>query len=215
MAANVASVSYANVARKAAGTSEDNDSQNPSESQPQEQPQETRSEKNKRKKRIRAAKKHAAKAAAAMEAAEKAKANSESSEAEAETPVAPVYVDAPPPKVNVWKLKQATPEQQPSENKGNEENESDLGGCPTSEAMPAQAASAIMKESTADNRQPQPPPKVEQQKEPVKPATNKPAPIIVTSGKTSAGSPWKTPAQNAAQVCPMFRLSKNLKNKIP
>ena len=200
----MAPVSYANVARKAAGTSEDNDSPNPSELQPQDndcqqqiQAENAKPEKKKKKKRSRAMKK-AAKAAAAAEAEGKSKA-SESSEAE-EPPAVPVYVDAPPPKVNVW-LKNKVTEQDIKKDEGQENEPStlaDASATTASSTAPSSTAPSVMKESTADNRPPKEP------KEPpvavlVK-ASSKPAPIIVSSGKTSAGSPWKTPAQSNAQV---------------
>ena len=171
MAANI---SYANIAKKAAGTSEDNDeTQNPDTVQVQAAPvsneiEEISEKKPKKVKRRNRKEKKAAKMAA--EAAEKAKSN-ESSEAEAEIKV---FIPAPPPKVNVWLKKSAentvTEEEEDKEDKAKKE--------------PTPADAAVMKESTAENR----PPAV---------VATKPSKPLVSS---ALGSPWKTTQVNNVQV---------------
>ena len=176
MAANI---SYANIAKKAAGTSEDNDeSQNPDTVQVQaakttenNESEISNDKKPKKVKRRNRREKKAAKIAA--EAAEKAKSN-ESSEAEAEVKV---FIPAPPPKVNVWLKKSA-------ENTVTEEDETE-DNTEKAKKEPTPADAAVMKESTAENR----PPAVVTVSKPNKP--------LVSS---ALGSPWKTTQVNTVQV---------------
>ena len=171
MAANI---SYANIAKKAAGTSEDNDETHPDTVQVQAAKttdnNETEKKPKKTKRRNRKAEKKAAKLAA--EAAEKAKSN-ESSEAEAEQPK--VFIPAPPPKVNVWLKKSAENTQTEEENVEDEKAKKE----------PTPADAAVMKESTAENRPP------------IVSIASKPSKPLVSS---ALGSPWKTTQANSVQV---------------
>ena len=180
MAANI---SYANIARKAAGTSEDNDTTGeiievPSLATPATQDPEKenssskKSNSSKKKSRSRKDRKEKKAAKLALAEAEKAKI-SESSEAEEP---AKVFIPAPPPKVNVWHKNKST------EVTEEEEAETETKAATEGQEIkqePTPADAAVMKESTADNRQ----------------AAKKP---LVSS---TLGSPWKTPQANSAQVC--------------
>merc|ERR1712037_169044 len=109
MAANVAPVSYALVAKKAAGTSEDNDSSNimseiPANSENLSE-NAVRNDKKKRNRRNKA--KKAAQKALLEAEAEKVPNSAESTEID--EPVQTVFIDAPPPKVNVWLKKSDNP----------------------------------------------------------------------------------------------------------
>lgn len=199
----MASVSYANVVRKATGASSEED-QKPSEPSVQEQtvqnpeseanPQEK--QKVKRKQRKQSKKKQAAKVAAAAKTENSDQNNEkiESSEAEVEAPK--VYIDAPPPKENAWEIKKQKEQKKqnmdvkPSkvvdkvekvEQKVNEQKNTEQ----------------VMKESTAENRPP--PPKPQSQPQPQLPVITATKSIIT---KTSSGSPWKTASveQNTTQT---------------
>ena len=178
MAANI---SYANIARKAAGTSEDNDTTGeiievptlatPVSLDPEKENATKKSNSSKKKSRSRKDRKEKKAAKLALAEAEKAKI-SESSEAEEP---AKVFIPAPPPKVNVWHKNKST--EVTEEEEAETETKAEKGQEIKQEPTPADAA--VMKESTADNRQ----------------AAKKP---LVSS---TLGSPWKTPQANSAQVC--------------
>ena len=178
MAANI---SYANIARKAAGTSEDNDTTGeiievpslatPATQDPEKENSSSKKSNSKKKSRSRKDRKEKKAAKLALAEAEKAKI-SESSEAEEP---AKVFIPAPPPKVNVWHKNKST--EVTEEEEAETETKAEKGQEIKQEPTPADAA--VMKESTADNRQ----------------AAKKP---LVSS---TLGSPWKTPQANSAQVC--------------
>ena len=178
MAANI---SYANIARKAAGTSEDNDTTGeiievpslatPATQDPEKENSTKKSNSSKKKSRSRKDRKEKKAAKLALAEAEKAKI-SESSEAEEP---AKVFIPAPPPKVNVWHKNKST--EVTEEEEAETETKAATEGQVKQEPTPADAA--VMKESTADNRQ----------------AAKKP---LVSS---TLGSPWKTPQANSEQVC--------------
>lgn len=125
MAANVAPVSYALVAKKAAGTSEDNDSSNimseiPANSENLSE-NAVRNDKKKRNRRNKA--KKAAQKALLEAEAEKVPNSAESTEID-EEPVETVFIDAPPPKVNVWLKKSDNPTSSQPEQSSAQENSS-------------------------------------------------------------------------------------------
>jgi la-related protein 1 len=136
MAANVAPVSYALVAKKAAGTSEDNDSSNimseiPANSENLSE-NAVRNDKKKRNRRNKA--KKAAQKALIEAEAEKVPNSAESTEID--EPVQTVFIDAPPPKVNVWLKKSDNPtsSQQQSSAQENSSQDENMEKEPTPEA---------------------------------------------------------------------------------
>jgi len=137
MAANVAPVSYALVAKKAAGTSEDNDSSNimseiPANSENLAE-NAVRNDKKKRNRRNKA--KKAAQKALLEAEAEKVPNSAESTEID-EPAVQTVFIDAPPPKVNVWLKKSDNPtsSQQQSSAQENSSQDENMEKEPTPEA---------------------------------------------------------------------------------
>ena len=170
MAANVAPVSYANVAKKAADPDEEaiveivENQENSTESSNKTGEKKKKSKKSKAERKA----KKAAKLAAAAKEAEKA----ESSDLEVEKPV---YIDAPPPKVNPWLAKKSTTDQSSQEETENEKE-----------------FSAIMKESTAENRPPPEKPKKVEPNNPVQASQQQPQTQTNATKPTSGGFPWKT-----------------------
>ena len=195
MAANI---SYAHIAKKAAGTSEDNDT-NPEIIEVPPVAQDLTSDasatkKTSSKKKSSRARNRKEKKAAKMAAVEAEKAKiSESSEAE-EPQQPKVFIPAPPPKVNVWHKKST---EVTEEDEANDEQSKDQTAEKAEKANnsgvvkdkanddvkkePTPADAAVMKESTADNR-PQ--------------SVKKP----LVSGSSALGSPWKTPQVDVVQV---------------
>ena len=190
MAANI---SYAHIAKKAAGTSEDNDT-NPEIIEVPPVAQDLTSDasatkKTSAKKKSSRARNRKEKKAAKMAAVEAEKAKiSESSEAE-EPQQPKVFIPAPPPKVNVWHKKstEVTEEDEANDEQSKDQtvekaekvNKDKPNADVKKEPTPADAA--VMKESTADNR-PQ--------------SVKKP----LVSGSSALGSPWKTPQVDVVQV---------------
>ena len=192
MAANI---SYAHIAKKAAGTSEDNDTnpeviEVPPVAQDTTSDAATKKQTSSKKKTSRKNRKDKKAAKLAAEQAEKAKI-SESSEAE-EPQQPKVFIPAPPPKVNVWHKKstEVTEEDEANDDQQiKDQSAVALAEVKTNDKAkeiikkenPTPADAAVMKESTADNRPPQ--------------SARKP---LVSS--SALGSPWKTPQVDVVQV---------------
>lgn len=193
MAANI---SYAHIAKKAAGTSEDNDTnpeviEVPPVAQDTTSDAATKKQTSSKKKTSRKNRKDKKAAKLAAEQAEKAKI-SESSEAE-EPQQPKVFIPAPPPKVNVWHKKstEVTEEDEANDDQQiKDQSAVALAEVKTNNSVakenikkenPTPADAAVMKESTADNRPPQ--------------SARKP---LVSS--SALGSPWKTPQVDVVQV---------------